>query len=119
MVTASRSFFVGCLLSFFALGVPTLQELRNLLHAKKWPQNNTLTTQIHTADPSAHVWDSHKDEVFVYCSHDVSEKVEERKAGLKWEVPVFWMTDYHVLSYRRGGGNVTTVHPVALAGALG
>lgn len=64
-----------------------------------------LVSEIYTADPSAHIWDS---KVYVYPSHDINGPTPEDDLGAHFE-----MRDYRVLSMDRIGGPVT-VHPVAL-----
>lgn len=65
-----------------------------------------LTTEIFTADPSAHVWSDGK--LYVYGSHDIDGPAKEDDLGSHFE-----MRDYRVLSMDEPGGK-TTVHPVAL-----
>ena len=77
------------------------------------PQANTpppLTTEIFSADPSAHLYEGR---LYVYCSHD-SPQVTEGLDGLEHEVPQFYMTDYHVLSLDASGSGPAVVHDVAL-----
>jgi hypothetical protein len=64
-----------------------------------------LTTQIYTADPSAHVFDG---KIYVYPSHDVPTDTPDDDLGNEYA-----MRDYRVLSMGRIGGPVT-VGPVAL-----
>lgn len=65
-----------------------------------------LTTEIYTADPSAHVWGDGK--LYVYGSHDIDGDAVEDDLGGHFE-----MRDYRILSMEQPGGP-TTVHPVAL-----
>ena len=64
-----------------------------------------LTTQIYTADPSAHVFAG---KIYVYPSHDVPTATPDDDLGNEYA-----MHDYRVLSMDRIGGPVT-VGPVAL-----
>ena len=64
-----------------------------------------LTTQIYTADPSAHVFGGR---IYVYPSHDVPTDTPDDDLGNEYA-----MHDYRVLSMDRIGGPVT-VGPVAL-----
>jgi beta-xylosidase len=64
-----------------------------------------LIRDIHTADPSAHVFNGR---IFIYPSHDFEAGVPADDLGSH-----FAMRDYHVLSMDRIGGTVTD-HGVAL-----
>jgi hypothetical protein len=64
-----------------------------------------LTTQIYTADPSAHVFAG---KIYVYPSHDVPTETPDDDLGNQYA-----MHDYRVLRMDRVGGSVT-VGPVAL-----
>ncbi len=64
-----------------------------------------LTTEIYTADPSAHVWGG---KIYVYPSHDIATNIPDDDLGSEYA-----MRDYRVLSMDRIGGPVT-VGPVAL-----
>lgn len=74
------------------------------------PTTPALTTEIFTADPSAHLFGGR---LYVYCSHD-SPEVTEGLHGLEHEVPQFYMTDYHVLSLDASGSGPAVVHEAAL-----
>ncbi|PCD02813.1 alpha-N-arabinofuranosidase [Sphingomonas spermidinifaciens] len=65
-----------------------------------------LTTEIYTADPSAHVWGDGK--LYVYGSHDIDGDAQEDDLGGHFE-----MRDYRILELAEPGGK-TIVHPVAL-----
>lgn len=64
-----------------------------------------LTTQIYTADPSAHVFGG---KIYVYPSHDIPTDIPDDDLGSEYA-----MRDYRVLRVDRIGGPVT-VGPVAL-----
>ncbi|MBB5711016.1 glycoside hydrolase family 43 protein [Sphingomonas xinjiangensis] len=64
-----------------------------------------LTSEIFTADPSAHVFNGR---IYIYPSHDIESGVPDDDLGTQYA-----MRDYRVLSMDRIGGKVT-VHPVAL-----
>ena len=64
-----------------------------------------LTSEIYTADPSAHVFDG---KIFVYPSHDFESGIPEDDLGSH-----FNMEDYHVFSMDSVGG-VVTDHGLAL-----
>ena len=64
-----------------------------------------LITAIHTADPSAHVFNG---KIYIYPSHDIDAGVPADDLGSH-----FAMRDYHVLSMDAIGGPVTD-HGVAL-----
>ena len=64
-----------------------------------------LTTEIYTADPSAHVFDG---KIYVYPSHDIPTNIPDDDLGSEYA-----MRDYRVLSMDAIGGPVT-VGPVAL-----
>ncbi|MFN3667825.1 MAG: glycoside hydrolase family 43 protein [Brevundimonas sp.] len=68
--------------------------------------NPPLTTEIHLADPSAHVFEGR---IHVYGSHDIVAPPVDDQPGAG-----FAMRDYRVLSMATDGGDVR-VHPVALA----
>lgn len=65
-----------------------------------------LVTEIYTADPSAHVFN---DTLYIYPSHDIESGIPQNDNG-----DHFAMRDYHVLSMKEPGGEVT-VHDVALS----
>ncbi|MEZ4810109.1 MAG: glycoside hydrolase family 43 protein [Allomuricauda sp.] len=65
----------------------------------------TLTSEIYTADPSAHVFEG---KLFVYPSHDFESGIPEDDLGSH-----FNMEDYHVFSMDSVGG-VVTDHGLAL-----
>lgn len=64
-----------------------------------------LTTEMYTADPSAHVFDG---KLYVYPSHDFESGIPEDDLGSH-----FNMEDYHVFSMDSVGGEVTD-HGLAL-----
>jgi hypothetical protein len=69
-------------------------------------RHQPLTTELYTADPSAHVFEG---KIYVYCSHDISDgpplpDVEPFK-GSKGNG--YKMRDYVILSMDRAGGPVT------------
>jgi hypothetical protein len=68
-------------------------------------RDQPLTTQIFTADPSAHVFAG---KIYVYPSHDVPTETPDDDLGNQYA-----MHDYRVLQMDRIGGPVT-VGPVAL-----
>ncbi|MBT8038116.1 MAG: glycoside hydrolase family 43 protein [Verrucomicrobiae bacterium] len=71
---------------------------------KKHQISEPLVTEIHTADPSAHVFDG---KIYIYPSHDVNEgKVYDSPGG------AFRMVDYHVFSIDKVGAEVTDHGPV-------
>lgn len=53
-------------------------------------QNEPLVTHIHTADPSAHVFE---DKLYIYPSHDLEHNGEDNDNGDQYK-----MEDYHILS---------------------
>ena len=53
-------------------------------------QDKPLTTEIYTADPSAHVFDG---KIYIYPSHDVEFEGIPDDSGNQYD-----MVDYHVLS---------------------
>ncbi|MFC4221449.1 glycoside hydrolase family 43 protein [Flagellimonas marina] len=65
----------------------------------------TLTSELYTADPSAHVFDG---KLYVYPSHDYESGIPEDDLGSH-----FNMEDYHVFSMDSVGGEVTD-HGLAL-----
>src|SRR6266536_739245 len=64
-----------------------------------------LVTHLFTVDPSAHVFNG---KLYLYPSHDVKTDIEDNDNGDQYA-----MTDYHVFSLDRMGGEVTD-HGVAL-----
>lgn len=69
-------------------------------------KNRPLVNHIYTADPSAHVFN---ETLYIYPSHDVETDIPESHTG-----DHFAMRDYHVLSLKDVGGEVTD-HGVALS----
>ena len=80
-------------------------EQDSVTEKKKEPVSQPLVSQIYTADPSAHVFNSR---IYVYPSHDTATGTPEDDLGSH-----FNMMDYHILSMDSVGGKVTD-HGVAL-----
>jgi beta-xylosidase len=65
----------------------------------KLQMNAPLVTHIHTADPSAHVFEG---SLYIYPSHDIEGNKAYSGNGDQYD-----MEDYHVLSMKRPGSEVT------------
>src|SRR3989337_4334029 len=65
---------------------------------KPEPISQPLVSEIYTADPSAHVFES---KIYIYPSHDYEAGVPEDDKGSH-----FAMKDYHILSMDSIGGKV-------------
>ena len=104
----------AALLAAAALGTVAVAQGARTPEAKPVPQTSEdgrrfraqpLTTEIYTADPSAHVFEGR---IYVYPSHDVPTETPDDDLGNQYA-----MHDYRVLRMDRIGGPVT-VGPVAL-----
>jgi len=67
-----------------------------------------LVTHVFTADPSAHVFNG---KLYIYPSHDVATDIQDNDNGDQYA-----MTDYHVFSMSKIGGEITD-HGVVLSAA--
>src|SRR5437868_4049997 len=62
------------------------------------PKSEPLVTEIYTADPSAHVFNS---KIYIYPSHDIESGIPQDDLGSHFD-----MKDYHILSMDSIGGKV-------------
>lgn len=83
-----------------------LNILAATVGAQQSHRSRYLATHMHTADPSAHVFDG---KLYIYPSHDIETNVPDQGGADKFD-----MKDYHVLSMDSVDGEVTD-HGVALA----
>lgn len=79
--------------------------LAGTVHSQQTESDRYLATHMHTADPSAHVFEGR---LFIYASHDIETNVPDQGGADKFD-----MKDYHVFSMDSADGKVTD-HGVAL-----